>query len=183
MAKKITEDEMMTKCLEKHGDLYEYDFSEFRKNKKIIINCKIHGKFKQNYYDHLKGCGCPKCSKVGKLTTREFIEKSIKKHGLMYEYSKVEYEKYETDVCIICKIHGEFKQTPHSHLRGRGCPFCGKDKTRKSNFKTNGEFLNKAKEAHGEKYEYLEEYKNQKTKIKILCKKHGEFFQTPKYHL
>ena len=26
--------------------------------------------------------------------------------------------------CIICPKHGEFWQTPHSHLKGSGCPKC-----------------------------------------------------------
>ena len=29
-----------------------------------------------------------------------------------------------TKVCIICPEHGEFWQTPNSHLLGRGCPKC-----------------------------------------------------------
>jgi hypothetical protein len=29
---------------------------------------------------------------------------------------------------MICPKHGEFPQTPHSHLRGAGCPFCVKIK-------------------------------------------------------
>lgn len=28
-------------------------------------------------------------------------------------------------VIIICRIHGEFLETPHRHLQGYGCPKCG----------------------------------------------------------
>lgn len=38
-----------------------------------------------------------------------------------------EFEAYVTNrvnVCIVCPIHGEFYQTPHSHLSGNGCPKC-----------------------------------------------------------
>jgi hypothetical protein len=44
-------------------------------------------------------------------------------------------------------------------------------------------FLKKAKEKHGDKYDYsLVEYTNSITKVKIICPIHGEFEQTPKSH-
>ena len=56
-----------------------------------------------------------------KLTTEQFIEKARKVHGNKYDYSKVKYINNKTKVCIICHEHGEFYQTPHRHLKGRGC--------------------------------------------------------------
>lgn len=45
-------------------------------------------------------------------------------------------------------------------------------------------FIEKAKSIHNNKYEYsLVEYKNNKSKIKIICKKHGIFEQRPDNHL
>lgn len=47
-------------------------------------------------------------------------------------------------------------------------------------------FINQAKEVHGDKYDYsLVEYKNTKTKVKIICNKldHGVFDQVPNSHL
>jgi hypothetical protein len=46
-------------------------------------------------------------------------------HGDRYDYSKVRYVKMHTKVTIICKLHGEFTQTPNSHLQGHGCALCG----------------------------------------------------------
>lgn len=46
-----------------------------------------------------------------------------------------------------------------------------------------GMFLQKAKKTHGDKYGYsLVEYRNNKTKIKIICPNHGVFEQTPAIH-
>lgn len=45
------------------------------------------------------------------------------------------------------------------------------------------EFELKARLKHGEKYEYLSDYVNAKTKIKISCKLGHVFYQTPKDHL
>ena len=45
-------------------------------------------------------------------------------------------------------------------------------------------FIEKAKAIHGDKYDYsLVDYKNAKTKIKIICPIHGVFEQTPNSHL
>lgn len=45
-------------------------------------------------------------------------------------------------------------------------------------------FIKKAKEIHGDKYDYSKiEYKNNRTKICIICPEHGEFWQIPYSHL
>jgi hypothetical protein len=45
-------------------------------------------------------------------------------------------------------------------------------------------FIQRAKQIHGDEYEYDEvEYKNSKTLVKIRCKKHGIFEQTPTIHI
>ena len=60
------------------------------------------------------------------MNTQEFIEKAKKIHNNKYDYSKVEYVNVKTKVCIICPEHGEFWQTPDSHINGKsGCPKCG----------------------------------------------------------
>ena len=61
---------------------------------------------------------------MAKLTTEEFIKKAREVHGDKYDYSKVEYVKSSTKVCIICKQHGVFLQSPKQHLSGQGCPIC-----------------------------------------------------------
>ena len=51
--------------------------------------------------------------------TEAFILKAKLVHGDKYDYSKVEYKGCLEKVCIICPEHGEFWQTPKSHLRTR----------------------------------------------------------------
>ena len=49
---------------------------------------------------------------------------------------------------------------------------------------TTEQFIEKAKLIHGDKYDYSKTiYINYSTKIEIICKKHGSFFQTPNGHL
>lgn len=49
---------------------------------------------------------------------------------------------------------------------------------------TTGEFISKAKEIHGDKYDYSKvEYVNAHTPVCIICPEHGQFLQMPSNHL
>ena len=49
---------------------------------------------------------------------------------------------------------------------------------------TTEEFIKKAREVHGDKYDYSKvEYVNTRTQVRIVCPEHGEFWQTPQKHL
>ena len=171
-----------------HGDKYDYSKVNYVNNRtKVIIICPKHGEFEQVPDSHLRGCGCPICRwekakesirKVQGMTTDEFIERAKKIHGNKYDYSKVKYENTETKVCIICPKHGEFWQTPHHHLMGIGCPYCGQKK-----YDTD-EFVRRAKEIHGDKYNYSKtNFIGKKYKVIITCPIHGDFEQLPLNHL
>jgi hypothetical protein len=164
-----------------HGDKYDYSLSEYEGwNKKIKVICKIHGIFEQKATNHLNRYGCDKCARdKKKLLIDDFIDKSIKTHNNKYDYSIVNYTNNYTKVKIICKEHGIFEQIPNNHINGRGCIKCS------GNFKkTNSDFIKESIEIHGNKYDYSEvEYINNNTPIKIICKKHGIFYQSPASHL
>ena len=122
---KMNEVEFIDECKIVHGNKYDYSKVSYdKKLEKIIIVCKIHGEFEQLAYSHITGKGCRYCSGNYKSNTEEFIEKAIKIHGNKYDYSKVNYTKAINKVIIICKKHGEFKQTPNTHLCGSGCTKC-----------------------------------------------------------
>jgi hypothetical protein len=78
----------------------------------------------------LHGSGCPKCGKISMAETQKFskdkfVQLSKKIHGDRYDYSKVEYIGSKSKVCIVCKEHGEFFQTPSAHINlKQGCPRC-----------------------------------------------------------
>lgn len=61
-----------------------------------------------------------------KLTNDEFIKRSQQLHGHKFDYSHVNYNGLTAPVKIVCQAHGEFMQTPHTHLGGSGCPVCGR---------------------------------------------------------
>ena len=173
-------DDFIKEAREIHGDKYDYSKVKYiNAQTKVCIICPEHGEFWQKPDGHIYGKnGCPKCG--GQYMDREyFIECANKIHNNKYDYSKVEYVNNRTKVCIICPEHGEFLQTPHHHLRGFGCSECSGNKKL-----TNETFEKKAKEIHGNKYDYSKvDYVNQKTKVCIICPEHGEFWQTPNGHL
>ena len=72
-----------------------------------------------------------------------------KKHGEKYDYSKVKYIDSKTHVTIICKIHGEFYQSPGKHLLGRGCQICGGTK------RTKDSFIEEAKKSFNERLQKI----------------------------
>lgn len=113
------------------------------------------------------------------LNTESFIKKAKKIHGDKYDYSKVDYKNNRTKVCIICPTHGEFWQRPSKHLIGQGCPICSGNKKM-----TTEEFISRAKEVHGDKYDYSKTVcDGTHNKTTIICPIHGEFEQMPKEHL
>jgi len=117
-----------------------------------------------------------------RLTNNEFIEKSKLKHGDLFDYSLSEYINDGIKVRIICREHGIFEQRPNSHLQGIGCKKCGNKSGNKN--RSNKNFIQDALIIHGNKYDYTEvNYINNKTKVKIICKEHGVFEQTPNSHL
>jgi hypothetical protein len=123
-----------------------------------------------------------------KLNT--FIKMAQEKHGDKYDYSKVIMNGMSRYILIGCKLHGYFNQTPLNHLHTSGCYKCSiltrsiSRKNPETFSKTINDFIVKAIEVHGNKYDYsntvLTDINN---KIIIICKIHGEFSQLIKNHL
>lgn len=119
-----------------------------------------------------------------KYNTEEFIVKAIKKHGNVYDYSRVNFIHTKKPVEIICKTHGVFLQIPNGHLNGYGCKKCATDINSKRKKYSHDVFIQKAILKHGNKFDYsLTIYKNSTSKIKIICPKHGVFEQRAVSHL
>ena len=117
-------------------------------------------------------------------TTEQFILEAKEIHGDRYDYSKVVYEHNLKQVIIICKEHGEFLQLPKTHKRGNGCIDCGLISKKIKRTKKPEQFIIDAKEIHGDTYDYSKvDYSDAKENVIIICKKHGEFEQTPNNHL
>ena len=118
-----------------------------------------------------------------KLTKEEFIKKANEVHKGKYNYDNVGYVNCDTKVCIICPEHGEFWQADGNHIQGQGCPKCANEVNGGRCRLSKEEFIKKVREKHGGKYNYDKVgYVDAKTKVCIICPKHGEFWQTPHMH-
>lgn len=190
MPKKLTQEEWVAKATEVHGDKYDYSLVQYEGGKvKVQIICKKHGVFMQSAESHLTGKGCRKCAfersaDMRRMTQDEFIRKAKEVHGDTYSYDLVKYTGNANKVSIICRIHGTYLQSPNSHLAGQGCKLCGNIA---KGIKMQGdadEYIKKAKEVHGDTYDYSETHYIKNTlKIDIICKIHGKYKQSPWDHL
>ncbi|QJT71118.1 hypothetical protein GR11A_00081 [Vibrio phage vB_VcorM_GR11A] len=175
----------------KHGNKYDYSKVEYvNARTKVTIVCPKHGDFEQQPYSHQMGCGCPNCANATRnkhlrLTQDQVINQFREKHGCRYDYSKVDYINIDTKVTILCKKHGPFEQTPYEHRGGQGCPNCNSPLTLGNNFGYNNKSFKKAaRRVHGSAYSYKKvDYVSAKVNVTIICRKHGDFEQTPDNHL
>ena len=182
---KMTTELFIEEARKVHGDKYSYGESDFVNYKTPVkIYCPDHGYFNQTPNSHLSGCGCPECAKIRTInaltsTTEDFLVKAREVHGDKYIYDKVEYERNNKPVEIICREHGSFFQTPEHHLRGNGCPTCGNNQ-----LKSLEEFIREAELVHGPgTYVYDSvEYKGSEVPIKVYDPLFGDYFWT-KPHL
>ena len=186
--KKLTTKEWIEKVKENHDDRYIYDDKcvYTGAHKKITIYCKKHGYFTICADSFMKGANCPKCNHDKRVTDfNEYIKRANKVHNSKYSYNEQDINDGKRKIRITCPIHGEFCQDKFSHLNGQGCPKCNIDRKKNRNIDNlTKEFINKAISVHGNKYDYSKViYLNAKTKICIICPKHGEFYQTPCDHL
>lgn len=113
-----------------------------------------------------------------RLTTDEFIEKAKLIHA-NYKWNLVDYKNSRTPIKVICPIHGEFESIPANLLFGSGCRKCGFNLTSKALSSNTSIFLEKAKLIHPNYDWSLVSYKNNYTKIKIICPTHGIFESIP----
>lgn len=109
-----------------------------------------------------------------RLSQTEFLSQAKEIHP-NYDYSKSVYINADTKVLVSCPFHGDFLITPYHLIRRKqGCSQCSKSKKL-----TQIEFLEKVKKVFSE-YDFSESiYINSKTKVKVICKKHGAFFTVP----
>jgi hypothetical protein len=190
MTSKLTTAEFIEKAIKIHEEKFDYSKVEYINSvTPVIITCKIHGDYKQKPWKHLSSKGCKLCvfynaSIRNRKDKDTFIEEANTVHNHKYDYSQIEYINEKQKMNIICSLHGLFKQSANPHLRGQGCPICGKEKQIKSNTKDIEWFIENAKAKHNDRYDYSKSiYIGMKFKIEIICHKHGSFWQLVNNHL
>lgn len=185
MSRKLTQEDVINRFKEVHGDTYDYSGVIYTKTTaKVVIKCGIHGAFLIATESHEKGVGCPSCRAISnRKTNKQFIEDASKTHNNFYDYSETVYNGARNKVKIICPIHGEFTQAASAHSHGKGCPKCSYEATGTRCRNSLENFITKARKSHGDTYDYSKvEYLNGHAKVLITCKTHGDFLQKPNHH-
>ena len=177
-SRRVYKEDFVARSNIRHGLKYNYDLVSYNTiTDKVTIICPVHGEFKQIAYSHMGGMGCSKCS--GHYLNKEyFIERARCIHSDKYIYTHVAFLNGKEEVDIICPDHGLFRQTPGHHLQGQGCRKCS------GRYMDREYFIEKANDIHNGTYNYGKlVYDKSWTKVEIVCRKHGAFYQTASNHL
>ena len=119
-----------------------------------------------------------------------FISKANQIHNNKYTYVESSYIEQRKNTTIICPFHGSFEEIPRRHIEGKypkGCPKCPElyPKITERGFNMdNSTYIAKAREKHGDKYDYSKtNYTGARNKVIITCPTHGDFEQRANMHL
>jgi hypothetical protein len=116
--------------------------------------------------------------------TTDVIGRFRKRHGDRYDYSQVVFNGSHTKVTVLCHEHGPFEQTPAIHIRGSGCPECGKIEKGQKRRKSPEQAIEEFRTVHGLRYDYTPTvYTTNRSKVTINCRIHGAFEMLPDNHL
>lgn len=184
--------------IQKLVDLFpDYDFSEARGAwtrtiDKVPVICPEHGRFMAAPHQMAKGKGCRKCGmrksiKSRTITLDEFLLRAKATHGDRYDYSATILDGFMKPSIIICREHGEFRQSPQAHTTGQGCPVCANNDRiarNKLGIIDFDSFVERARATHGDTYTYFQEgYAGVNADVSMECKQHGAFEQRGADHL
>lgn len=199
----ITKEEFIRRAKSIYGDKYDYysniNFVNMHTKIQVFCNkCKKYFYVIPSRHINKERRECPECSKkilkkrpggrTGTLKSREtFIKQAIEVHGEeKFDYSEVVYKGRNTKVKIKCLVCGNvFWRTPAQHLHGAECRSCRDKRVGELNRLTTEEFIKRAKEIHGDKFDYSKtKYIDCDTNVEIYCNRcHISFWQKPWSHL
>lgn len=148
---------------------------------KITITCLVHGDWEQDPSSHLQGHGCPVCSPIRRLFGHKFIKPipKINKEEAPKIYQKYYPPKFvkENKAEMIKVTPVKDNQKSITYEIPELIKICA-DPTK--------EFIRVAKlvKSNSTRYTYDKVvYKNKNSPVIITCIEHGDFLQTPIYHL
>lgn len=190
MSKAIDYEKFERNANKKYNNKFKYfkdSYTDYHTKTKIL--CPKHGEIWMIPFDHIHHkAACYECGKESRIEKRRkkidfYIEQANKVHNYIYDYSKAIYIGTHSKLEIICKEHGSFWQRAKDHLTGCICPKCASISTGNFHRMTFEEFEEKSRLIHGNKYSYFKDsFISAMKKAKILCPKHGYFWQSPNSH-
>lgn len=182
---RLTTEEFIQKSRAVHGEKYDYSATVYSvQSAPVQVICPEHGEFRIRAGAHLQGAGCTPCGKRVKAEKKrikfpDFLARAREVHGDLYDYDESSWTKITSKVRVICRVHGPWMADGTNHLKGQGCKACFHDSLRW----TTDKFIERAREIHGDTYDYsLTQYKGQTEKVVVICKVHGPVEMYPSWH-
>ena len=165
MPKKLTTEEFIHKSKEVYGEQqYNYkDVVYVKSTVPVTLHCKCGNTFQQRPNNHLFGLvGCQPCANQSRhdshvKSKQQYILDAQKVHGLKYDYSDIEYHRWDSILTIKCPYHSTFNQEANSHLQGSECPKCSRYKSSRKGGMSNIKDLDNESVHY-----YVVEFKNSK---------------------
>lgn len=191
--KKLTQEEakirILNRCKEKNYELLEPFIFTDVKSTYFTLKCNIDGYiWKSHFRRFLRGDSCPKCSGNSKPTQKEADNKVLEKCKEL-NYKLLKPFIYNNNLVVLqlqCLNDNYIWKTTYNNLinKNRKCPICANTHRRINNMYTISDILTKFTNIHSNNYDYsLVNYTGIFNKVKIICKKHGTFEQTPDSHI
>lgn len=118
------------------------------------------------------------------MTKDNFLEKVS--HNIDYEYFITDNVTSHDLIKIKCNKHNTiFEQKVYVHLSGStGCKYCILNKIKSKNKLGVEEFIKRSNKIHKNYYDYSKVvFVDTKTKVNVVCPKHGDFYPTPSNHM
>lgn len=120
-----------------------------------------------------------------RITQEQYVVMAMQVHAADdYDYSETKYVSMHDKILVRCRTHGVFEQQAQAHIKGQGCPLCGREKMKQSLLVNYGvdnpmkckEIQDKARQTcldrYGNEYVLLSEAGKAKT-IETLQSKYG----------
>ncbi len=141
MSRKKTTEEFIAQAKNLWGEYYDYSHVEYiGANTPVTIICPKHGAFQCRPIDHLHKHGCGKCARErisrGQITPfKDFVKRPKQVNGDKYLYDEDSYKNINSNPKIYCTIHSHwFLQRAIGHIKGNGCPICGREVAKKIHY-------------------------------------------------
>lgn len=136
--RKLTQEEVIKRFKDKHGDKYDYSLVIYiNSTTSVIINCPQHGSFEQIPKSHLKGIGCKYCgiekSSISLINTFkgkrnwDFYQPSEYKliplsNGKLVKVDNYDFNELKCYNWYLCVGYAENKQLGLMHRYIMSCP-------------------------------------------------------------
>ena len=176
IGEKVRKDDefFLSKSKEVHGDKYDYSKSKYVLGAiPTVVICKEHGEFTILPSEHMRGSGCPACSRDNLFVKEdEFLRRVRKAHGDKYGLDDLGFTGLAEEVTPVCSVHGKFSIIAGNFAKGAGCKLCSVQELKY----TTDSFIAKAKTVYEGMYSYEKtEFSGCRKNITVTCEKHGDF--------